>query len=224
MIRQLRRWARRQTRRGRYTPVGITFHWIMAALVIYQLIAGWRIERLAVGGERLGAYAEHSAIGLLILLLAALRYAWRLIIPGPVNDADIPGWESRIADVTHVVFYALFALLPLSGWAMWSAIAPAQPLYLAGILPFPQMPFESLSIGWQMRVLEAAEWLHGLGIVGLALLVPAHVGAALKHHFWDRHDVLEGMLPEVDDRHHLHPAGGEHARPVPTPAPGTAAG
>ena len=38
-----------------------------------------------------------------------------------------------------------------------------------------------------------------IGIVGLALLVPLHVGAALKHHFWDRHDVLEGMLPEIPD-------------------------
>ena len=46
----------------------------------------------------------------------------------------------------------------------------------------------------------------------LALLVPMHVGAALKHHFWDRHDVLEGMLPEIPDGQG-HPQGSQHAPP-----------
>ena len=35
--------------------------------------------------------------------------------------------------------------------------------------------------------------------VVLLVLIPAHVGAALKHHFWDRHDVLQGMLPQIPD-------------------------
>ena len=211
MIRQLRRWARRHTRRDRYTPVGIAFHWIMAALVIYQLMAGWQMERLAVGGERVEAYARHSSFGLLILLLAVLRGIWRLIIPGPVNDADIPGWTATAASLTHILFYALFAMLPLSGWAMWSAIDPAQHLSLFGLVAIPPMPFESLSIEWKFRILELTERTHGLGIIGLALLVPLHVAAALKHHFWDRHDVLEGMLPQVPDQQG-HPQGARHAR------------
>ena len=41
MIRALRRWAKRYHERGKYTPVGVAFHWIMAAVVIYQLATGW---------------------------------------------------------------------------------------------------------------------------------------------------------------------------------------
>ncbi|QDP20380.1 cytochrome b [Sphingomonas xanthus] len=213
MIASLRRWARKHSARGRYTPVGIWFHWIMAALIIYQLFAGWRMERLPVGVERISAYGDHSAMGLLILLLAALRGVWRLIVPGPINDADTPGWQAEAAHITQILFYLLFAILPISGLIMWSAITPAEPLTLAGLIPVPVLPLESLAMEWKMWILEAAEQVHGIAVIALALLVPIHVAAALKHHFWDHHDVLEGMLPEIPDGH-SHPKGAQH-RPRP---------
>lgn len=214
MIRSLRRWARRHARKGRYTPVGIAFHWVMAALVIFQLLSGWMMERWPVGGDKLQAYRLHSEIGLLLLLLAALRFVWRAIIPGPINDADVPGWQADAAHLTHILLYGLFALLPLSGWAMWSALQPPEPLRLAGIIPVPPMPFATLSPAWQRWILDWTEDAHVLGVIGLALLVPLHVAAALKHHFWDRHDVLEGMLPSIPDDSG-HPAGAQHARTKP---------
>lgn len=209
MIRQIRRWAKRHSRKGRYTPVGIAFHWVMAALVLYQLWSGWMLERYLVGGEKLAAYQSHSEIGLSLLLLAVLRAVWRLIVPGPINDADRLGWQTTAAHLTHILFYGLFALLPLSGWAMWSALQPAAPLSLAGLVPVPAMPFYDLSPGWQRWVLDLAEDGHGIGVVGLALLVPLHVGAALKHHLWAKHDVLEGILPAIPNSQD-HPAGAQH--------------
>jgi len=209
MIRSIRRWARHHSRKGRYTPVGIAFHWVMAGLVLYQLWAGWLLERYPVGGDKLEAYRLHSEIGLTLLLLAALRFVWRLIVPGPFNDADKLGWQTTIAHITHVLFYALFALLPISGWAMWSALQPVEPLSLAGMVSVPAMPFFDLSPAWQRWVLDMAEDAHGVGVVGLALLVPLHVGAALKHHSWERHDVLEGILPAIPDTQD-HPAGPQH--------------
>ena len=209
MIRAIRRWARRHGRKGRYTPVGIAFHWVMAALVLYQLWSGWMMERYLVGGDKLSAYQSHSEIGLTLLLLAVLRAVWRMIVPGPFNDADMLGWQTTLAHITHILFYGLFALLPISGWAMWSALQPAAPLSLAGIVPVPAMPFYDLSPAWQRWVLDIAKDAHGAGVVGLALLVPLHVGAALKHHFWEKHDVLEGILPAVPNSEH-HPAGPQH--------------
>ena len=190
----------------------------MAALVIYQLLAGWQLERLEVGAPRMAAYADHSSFGFLILLLAVFRGAWRMIVPGPFNDADRLGWQTEAAHLTHILFYILFALLPLSGWAMWSAITPSEPLALAGFVPIPPLPFDSLSIEWKLRILEAAERVHGIGIIALSLLLPLHIGAALKHHFWDRHDVLEGMLPEIPDSR-SHPQGPQHA-PLPAASGG----
>lgn len=209
MNRSLGSWAQSYRKRGRYTPVGVAFHWIMAAVVIFQLGTGWWIQRFLVGGEKLAAYALHSQIGLTLLVLGLLRLLWRLIVPGPINDADKPGLPSTIAHVTHGVFYALFTILPLSGWAMWSAIQPARPLYLAGLIPVPSMPFYDLSRAWQFRVLDWAMDVHDFAGILLALLVPAHVLAALKHHFIDRDDVFEGMFPELTD-HRQHPLGSQH--------------
>lgn len=199
MIARLRAWSARYTARGKYTPVGMLFHWVMAALVLFQLGWGWYVGRMAVGGDKLHGYQVHADTGLAILVLALLRLLWRAAIPGPVNDADRLGWQTRIAHVTHILFYLCFFLLPLSGWMMWSALGDGRPLMVAGVFPWPQLPFDSVPRGVQWWILDQAETLHHILIILLALLVPAHVGAALKHHFWDRHDVLEGMLPDIPD-------------------------
>ncbi len=210
MLGAIRNWAESYTRRGKYSPIGIWFHWIMAAIVLYQLGSGWLMERYPVGEEKILAYALHSEIGLSLLLIAILRGLWRLLVMDPVNDAHAPAWQRKSARLTHYAFYGLFALLPLSGWCMWSAIQPARPLYMAGIVPLPPMPFYDLSPAWQYRVLELSENLHVAGVIGLALLLPLHIGAALKHHIWDRDDVVRGILPEIEN--YQLP---RHKRPVP---------
>jgi len=196
---QLRDWSVSFRERGKYTPVGVSFHWIMAALVIYQLGSGWWMQRYLVGSDKLDAYQAHSSIGLSILLVGALRLLWRMIVPGPINDADRQGWRTTAAHAIHVMFYILFVLLPISGWMLWSAIQPAEPLYLAGLVAVPQMPFYDLSPEWQYWLLDTAEDVHVFCVVVLALVIPAHAGAAIKHHFWDRDDVFQGMLPEIPD-------------------------
>ncbi|GLI98983.1 cytochrome b [Sphingobium sp. BS19] len=199
MIRALREWARRHTERSRYSPVGVAFHWIMAFLVLFQLGWGYYTSWIPAGGDKLYAYQVHSAVGLPILLLALARFAWRLLIPGPMNDADTQGWQSQFAYAIHYVFYIAFFGLPLTGWAMWSATAEPGPLYLAGVVPWPQLPFDQLSLEQSWRIMQAAETIHFWLVITLLIVIPLHVGAALKHHFWDRHDVLRGMLPEIPD-------------------------
>lgn len=209
---RLQAWADGYRNRGRYTPVGVAFHWTMAAVVIFQLGTGWWMQRYLVGADKIAAYQLHSEIGLTLLTLGLLRLLWRTLVPGPINDADKPGFSSKIAHATHALFYALFTVLPLTGWTMWSAIRPAEPLSLAGLLPVPPMPFAELSRAWQFQVLEWSMSLHLYSVVLLALLVPAHALAAIKHHLVDRDDVFEGMLPELTD-HHRHPAGPQHSAP-----------
>lgn len=209
MIEALRAWARRHTERNRYSPIAIAFHWTMAALVLFQLGWGWYAGMLAVGGRKLVAYQLHAEVGLLILVLALLRMAWRLVIPGPVNDADVPGIQSKLAYASHYIFYVCFFGLPLSGWAMWSALGENAPLDMGGLVPWPPLPFDELPIGLQWAIIDWAEDVHHVLVITLTVLVPLHVAAALKHHFWDRHDVLRGMLPEIPDAE-LPPAARQH--------------
>lgn len=199
MMASVRAWANRETAQGRFSPVGIAFHWIMAAMMLFQLGWGWYASRLPVGEDKLAGYQLHSDVGLTIFVLALLRFGWRLMVKDPVNDADAPGWQSRAAHVTAWAFYLAFFGLPLSGWAMWTALGNNTPLKLAGVVPWPDMPFAQLSTAWQWAVMDWSESLHIWLAWATAALIPLHVGAALKHHFWDRHDVLEAMLPNVPD-------------------------
>lgn len=211
LLDHIRTWAVSFTEKGKYSPIGVWFHWIMAAVVLYQLYSGWMMQRYPVGADKLQTYTHHSEIGLTLLLIAILRGLWRLFIPDPINAADNQGWKTTAAHATHYAFYGLFALLPLSGWCLWSAIQPARPLSLAGVVPLPPMPFYDLSPAWQRWVLDVAQDVHIAGVIGLSLLLPLHVGAALKHHFWDRDDVVRGILPDVPDDP-SHPQYWKHRR------------
>ena len=199
MIERLRAWGNSYTSRGRYSPVGIAFHWVMAALVLFQLGWGFWTDLMMPGGDKVIAYQVHSAAGLPVLLLAIGRIFWRALITDPYNDADRQGWQTRVAHATAILFYITFFTLPLSGWVMWSSVAAPGPLYLGGVIPWPQIPLESVDPLTRYALLDLAEDVHSGSVILLLVLIPAHVGAALKHHFWDRHDVLRGMLPEIPD-------------------------
>ena len=190
-------WAAGHHDEGRYSPVAIVFHWTMAALVTFQLAWGWWMGRLPVGGDKIAAHDLHYAVGVLMLVLAMGRGAWRMLAPGPINDADKPGWESTAARITHYLFYTCLFGLPLTGWAMISATAREEDLSLVGFIPWPLMPFGDLGSVMRWRMEALAEWMHWGLVLTLLALIPIHVGAALKHHFIDRDDVLHGMLPVV---------------------------
>jgi cytochrome b561 len=187
-------WAAGHADEGRYSPVAIVFHWTMAGLVAFQLFWGWRMGRLPVGGEKVAAYDLHYAVGVVMLVLIVGRAAWRALAPGPINDADKPGWESLAAQVTHALFYVCLFGLPLSGWLMISASGRETDLTLLGF-PWPLLPLGDLANSRLWALEATAEWTHWGLVVTLLVLIPVHVGGALKHQLVDRDDVLHGMLP-----------------------------
>ncbi len=194
MLTKIKAWAETHTSKKRYSPVGVAFHWGMALVIALMLWLGWRMGRIDVGGAKLDAFQLHMIIGLVTLILAALRLSWRLVIPGPVNDADNLGIQTKIARVIHGLFYICFVGLPVSGWLTWSAFAGNEQLNL-GLITIPAFPFDKFAFEKKSQILYWAGSLHYVLIWVLIIIIPAHAGAALKHHFWDRHDVLIGMLP-----------------------------
>lgn len=223
MIERVRRWARSHTDDGRYSPVGIAFHWIMAFLVLFQILWGFSLAFMPAGGDKLDAYLVHGAAGVPVLLLALLRLGWRLVIPGPQNDADRLGLQTVLAQALHYIFYACFFLMPITGWIMWSAYVAPGPLSLAGLFGWPALPLDDLPLISRWAMMDAARAVHGWLAWLLLIIVPLHVIAALKHHFWDRHDVLRGMLPDIPDAAGP-PAGTRHGPPAPNARPVSGAG
>jgi cytochrome b561 len=186
-------WAEGYNRRGVYSPIGMTFHWVMAALMFWQIGHGWYLAWLPAGGDKHIGYQTHTEIGLAIMLLGSLRFVWTSQIKGPetVDEASFEGKASRL--LQNWFYFAFFAL-PISGWVMWSTLPGDLPLAIAGIIPFPSLPFDQLSESLQHRLMEGAASVHLWLVWITTLAIPGHAGAAVFHYLVKKDRVLQSML------------------------------
>jgi len=170
-----------------YSPAARAFHWLTAALVLTMLPIG-----IAMATFDLGAAVEdplyhiHRSIGALVLVITVARLIYRLRNPAPPLPADMPALQQFAALVTHWGLYALLIAQPLVGWIATSA-------YRAPVLFF--WLFELPPIWQEDRLFsEAMFTVHrSLGIL-IAVLVCAHIAAALYHHFILKDRVLGRMV------------------------------
>lgn len=170
-----------------YGTVARTFHWLGAALILFQIPLGFVMHDQPLGPDKLANYATHKSLGLLLFALVALRLAWRLLRPAPPLPPDTPGWQRFVARATHFVMYALLFLMPVTG-LLRSQAANFQVSFF-GLFTVPTLvqPDDAFSKGMH----EA----HEIQALVLTTLVVAHVLAALYHHFLRKDDVLRSMLP-----------------------------
>ena len=163
------------------------FHWVMALLIFVQIALGLMAANWHLSPTQIRLFFWHKSIGMLILALLALRLAWRLASRAPALPADMPAWERAAARASHALLYLLMVALPVTGWIVNSAAnIPFRIFYLVP-LPAIVAPDKALS--------DDVAWVHRGLFVVLALVLLAHIGAALRHHFVKRDDVLARMLP-----------------------------
>jgi cytochrome b561 len=160
---------------------------LIAAALLGSFAVGLYMAELPLSPLKLRIYSWHKWAGVTILLFVVLRLGWRLMHRPPELPAGMPAWQIRAAQATHVLLYVLMFAVPLSGWLMSSAKG-FQTVYF-GVLPLPDLLAKNEDLG------KLLEEVHELLNWSMAALVGAHIGAALKHHFVDRDDVLSRMLP-----------------------------
>lgn len=186
-------WAEGYNRRGLYSPIGVAFHWVMAALMIYQLGNGWYLSWQPAGGDKYMGYQAHTQVGLTIMVLGTLRFFWQSQLGGPENvEAD--SFTGRASRLLQGWFYFSFFALPISGWVMWSTLPSDLPLSIAGVIPFPNLPFDQLSERLQFSLMQGAASVHFWIVCLTALVIPGHAGAAVLHYVIKRDRVLPSML------------------------------
>ncbi|PZP32499.1 MAG: cytochrome b [Roseateles depolymerans] len=168
----------------RYTPLAVVLHWLLALAIVGAFCVGVYMADLPFSPMRLKLYNWHKWAGVTILALSALRLLWRLTHRPPA-DPPMPAWQARAAHATHALLYVAFFAVPLSGWAMSSALG--YPIVWFGVLPLPDLLPKNPDLGKQL--IE----VHELLAYALAALVLAHIGAALKHQFIDRDGLLNRM-------------------------------
>jgi cytochrome b561 len=182
----------------KYTSVAIALHWIIAVLIVVMIFAGWQTDDLRqamLEGDTSVDPANvfmlfnwHKTIGLLILVLSLFRLGWRLGHKVPPLPDGMNALERFAANATHWAFYALMIGMPLGGWI--TASASGLPSFLFNV---ESMPLPSL-VGENEAVYEIVGEVHSKAAWAILVLLGLHIGAALKHHFVDRDDVLTRMV------------------------------
>lgn len=154
-----------------YNRTQIALHWLIAALVVFQIVFAEAIEEAAEAAEegyRISAgeafLAEaHIWVGFAVLGLTALRVAIRLVRGAPAAPAGEPALALLAMKVTHLAFYTLLFAAPLTG-----------------IIAYYVFP-------------EAGE-LHEIAKPAFIVLIAIHVLATLWHHVVLRDDTLRRMI------------------------------
>lgn len=173
----------------RYTRVAIALHWVLGAALLAMIVLGVVMTDLPFSPWRLKLYNWHKWAGISLLGLAVVRLAWRLThrpprLPQGIAHA-MPRWQRWAHHGTHHGLYALFFVVPLTGWAYSSAAG--FPIVLFGALPLPDLVPADKALAELIKPWHQAA---AFAMAGLALL---HIAAALKHHFIDRDGLLARM-------------------------------
>ena len=176
------------TQASGYTRTAIALHWLIAVALAGSFALGLYMHELPLSPWKLKIYSWHKWAGVTAFLLVLARLAWRHAHRPPALPAAMPPPLRFAAHAGHAVLYVLMIAIPLSGWLMSSAKG-FQTVYF-GVLPIPDLLEKNKELGDLLQTVHMSlNLLFAVTIVG-------HVGAALKHHFIDKDDILTRMLPD----------------------------
>lgn len=162
-------------------------------MIIGQIVGGLIMVRLDPAPFKFEVYQLHKSFGLIILILSIVRLLWRLLHKPPALPEGMKPIERVGAKLTHVGFYGLMIGIPLAGWIMVSASVTQISTKIFKVIPWPDFPGIPRSESFGDLMSKTHEYMAYAAIILLVL----HVGAALKHHFVNKDDVLSRMMPLI---------------------------
>lgn len=160
--------------RSAYGRLAIFLHWVLAALVVYQLVLGlWMIDLPKTPvGLRAGWFNWHKSVGLVIGLLMLLRWVWRLSHPVQNDGIHLSSWQLKVSRLNHFGLYFCLLLMPLSGF-LGSNFTPYPVKFFGIVLPRFLDPSVELK--------SVCSWAHELTSYGLLFFILLHLTGAAWH-------------------------------------------
>jgi cytochrome b561 len=177
----------RAFRIGRYSPLSQALHWITLAVIFTILPLAWVMVNMGEHNPaRQTIFFFHKSFGVLALLLIIARLAWRGAHKAPGLPDETPKWEIGLAHTTHFFLYAIFIVMPVTGYI--SSSAGGHPVSLFG-LPLPQLPLDK-------SLAKTAGEIHIAGQYLVYFFLAAHILAIVWHVAVRKDGYLSRMLPE----------------------------
>ncbi len=170
-----------------YNATAKALHWLVVALLCVQFAVAWSMPHIGRNTRPETLINLHFTLGTIVLLVAIVRWIWRLRYGAPSSPPGMARWQAIAASLVHWLLYLLIVVVPLLGWinASWRGF----PVYLFGI----EMP---KLIGTRVPGWGWTGDTHGfLAYYVMLALVALHVGAALWHFVAKDDGVMQRMLP-----------------------------
>lgn len=170
----------------RYSLAVRLIHWIMAFGFVFMWICGYAMSELVEDDSPLEdqLVGLHISVGLTLAFLLVVRVAVRLVRPPPPLPPRFPPHERIAAHWVHAFLYVLPAATIMAGWletdlgghgAAWFGVEVPE------VVPDRE------------DAEELAEEVHLWLAYGFLAVALGHVGAVVKHRWYDQRDVLYRM-------------------------------
>jgi len=175
------------TKQLQYGTTAKVFHWLIAGLLVVQYPIGWLMPDIHGGMKPGTAMTLHVSIGMTILILIALRLAWRLTHP-VAPESSLPPWQRLTSEAMHWLLYALVLATTITGWLFASFRGWSTSFFF--LVPMPMLA------SGNPEAVKAIDGLHQAMEWSLLVVIGIHVATALAHTFIYRDRIMQRMLPE----------------------------
>lgn len=174
---------------SRYGASLRALHWltVLSIIVVYGVTY---VEQLFPRGSagRDWVWWTHISVGLLVLLLVAVRIPTRILGATPAASTALSRSVKIASEAVHGLLYLLLIVTPLVGIYLSFLRGNEVSFFSLFTIPSPI----AVDRPTAREVQEVHEWLAN-ALVILALL---HAAAAVVHHVVLKDDVLKRMMPE----------------------------
>jgi cytochrome b561 len=170
---------------ARYGPGAVTFHWTVAALIVFLGGLGLLFDDIPRGARPFWINV-HLCVGLIYFAAVIARVLWRTTHKAPDLRPDIGEFSRRTSFAVHHLLYVLMLLIPVVGVVarVWHGRG-----FDYGVF---QLDFGAAS---DPAVFHLAEKIHQLLAYALFALAGLHAAGALYHQFVRRDGILLRMMP-----------------------------
>lgn len=173
--------------RSKHPMLIVALHWGTVMAIVVAVGAMFLRDAVDDAAVRQTLLQVHRQLGLVVMLVAAVRVVVRLTGSLVDHAPDMSAVLRLAAQGAHVLLYGLLIALPLVGWALTSA--HDVPLSFLGCVQLPMLVKPDSELADTLN--DYHVWL-AWGLLGA---VAMHAGAAFWHHFVRRDGVLHAMLP-----------------------------
>ena len=166
-----------------YGSISKIFHWLSAAVLVFQIPLGFYLVDMDFSEKRLTIESIHVTLGLAIFYLTIFRLIYKTFNPTPALQNSIFPGQKIIAKLNHIFLYVAILTITISG--------ALKKLYNGEEL---DLFFFNLEIKDNFELAEIFYEIHIISNYTLIILITLHIFAVITHKVLFKENLLKRIL------------------------------